>query len=226
MTTVAIHQPQYLPYLGFFHKLNQCDLFVVLDNVQFQKNGVQNRNKIKTSQGWQWLTVPVLHNLGQLILEVKINPSDSWARKHWNAIVSNYGRAPFFADFSPLLNELYEQSWDNLCALNMALTEWAMVALSIKTPLYYASQLGVTGNQSDLLISICQAVGADSYVSGPGGRNYMDLDAFEAAGIEVKWQEFTAPVYTQRFPQVDFIPNLSVVDALFNCGQETRQFIA
>src|SRR5829696_3796305 len=96
MTTVAIHQPQYLPYLGFFHKLYHCDLFVALDNVQFQKNGVQNRNKIKTSQGWQWLTVPVLHDFGQLIQAVQISPNVPWQRKHWSTLVSNYGRAPFF----------------------------------------------------------------------------------------------------------------------------------
>lgn len=225
MTTVAIHQPQYLPYLGFFHKLGHCDVFVALDNVQFQKNGVQNRNKIKTSQGWQWLTVPVMHDFGQPILGVAINPNVSWQRKHWNALASNYGRAPFFNEFSPSLRLLLEQEWHNLCQLDMALTQWAMAVLKIETPIVYASQLGATGNQTELLIKICQAVGADCYLSGPGGRRYMDLEAFAAAGITVEWQAFNAPVYSQLFPQVGFVPDLSAVDAIFNCGAEARSFL-
>lgn len=225
MTTVAIHQPQYLPYLGFFHKLNQCDLFVALDNVQFQKNGLQNRNKIKTSQGWQWLTVPVLHDFGQPIREVQINLAQTWQRKHWSAIMSNYGRASYFPQVAPSLQALYEQAWTNLCSLDMALMQWFMEKMAIVKPVYYASQLGVTGNQTELLINICQALGAESYLSGPGGRRYMDLDAFEAAGIEVKWQAFTSPVYPQLFPQVGFVPDLSALDGLFNCGPQVVEFL-
>jgi hypothetical protein len=226
MTTVAIHQPQYLPYLGFFHKLRHCDVFVALDNVQFQKNGLQNRNKIKTSQGWQWLTVPVLHDFGQPIRDVGINPNVPWQRKHWNALASNYGRAPFFNEFSPSLKPLLEQEWDSLSQLDMALAKWAMVALAIETPVVHASELGVEGNQTELLIAICRAVGADRYLSGPGGRRYMDLEAFAAAGITIEWQAFTSPVYPQLFPQAEFVPDLSAVDAIFNCGAATASFLA
>lgn len=225
MKTVAIHQPQYLPYLGFFHKLYHCDIFVALDNVQFQKNGLQNRNKIKTSQGWQWLTVPVLHDFGQPILDVAINPNVPWQRKHWNAIASNYGRAPFFGEFGPSLKELLEQEWNNLCQLDMALAKWAMAALALQTPIVHASELDVEGNQTELLIAICQAVGADRYLSGPGGKQYMDLDAFAAAGIAIEWQAFMSPVYPQLFPQTEFVPDLSAVDAIFNCGAEARSFL-
>ena len=100
MKTVAIHQPQYLPYTGFFHKIAHADIFVHLDNVQFQKNGLQNRNKIRTQQGWQWLTVPVAHHFGQLILDVQLDAGGTWPLKHWNALATNYSRAPFFKQYA------------------------------------------------------------------------------------------------------------------------------
>lgn len=225
MNIAAIHQPQYLPYLGFFHKLLHCDVFVALDNVQFQKNGLQNRNKIKNAQGWQWLTVPVSHDFGQLINQVRPSPQIPWQRKHWNALCFNYSRAACFDTYGPVLEDLLSQDWNSLCALNMALTRWVAKALGIETPIVYSSALAVEGDKTDLLVRICQALKADAYLSGPGGKRYMDLAAFEVAGIDVLWQQFTPPVYEQLFPDVGFIPNLSVVDALLNCGPETREFL-
>ncbi len=225
MRIAAIHQPQYLPYLGFFHKLLHCDIFVALDNVQFQKNGLQNRNKIKTSQGWQWLTVPVINRFGQLINEVRISPEVFWQRKHWSALVSNYSRAPYFDMYGPGVKDLVDREWSHLCDLNMALTRWTAEVLGIKTAILYSSALKVDGKQTEFLINICNAVEADCYLSGPGGANYMDLMAFEAAGITVSWQNFTAPVYEQLFPEFGFIPNLSIVDTLFNYGQRTIEFM-
>jgi hypothetical protein len=215
---VAIHQPQYLPYLGFFHKIAHCDLFIALDNVQFQKNGLQNRNKIKTAQGWQWLTVPVRHDLGQSIREVKIQSDLPWARKHWNALVTSYQRTRYFGLYSPGLQKEYEQGDSFLCAVNMRTTTWAMDALGIQTPLRYASEFDVPGAQTELLVNLCREVGATTYLSGPGGYKYMDLEVFERAGIAVQFQDFRHPVYEQRFQQLGFIENLSVVDALFCCG--------
>lgn len=223
MTVVSIHQPQYLPYLGFFHKIAHSDVFVALDDTQFQKNGVQNRNKIKTAQGWQWLTVPVQHRFGQLINEVRIDGRAPWPRKHMHTLRANYSRTPYFNCYIPKLEELLTAEYDNLSQLNMALTQWVMSVLEIKTPILLASALNVCGEQTDRLVSICQAVRADCYLSGPGGRQYMELELFAAAGIQVQWQLFEAPVYQQCFPQTDFIPNLSVLDALFNCGPETTR---
>jgi hypothetical protein len=223
MKIVAIHQPQYLPYLGFFHKLLHCDVFVALDNVQFQKNGLQNRNKVKNAQGWQWLTVPVLHDFGQLINEVRTNPEIPWQQKHWNALRFNYSRAAYFDTYGPALENILNRDWNNLCELNVTLIRWVAEALGIETPIVYSSDLSVDGNKTGLLVEVCQALEADGYLSGPGGRRYMDLAAFEAAGIEVLWQQFIPPVYKQLFPGVGFIPNLSVVDALFNCGPETLE---
>jgi len=227
MKIVAIHQPQYLPYLGFFHKIAHCDVFAALDHVQFQKNGLQNRNKIKTAskEGTQWITVPVKHNLGQAINEVRMDSSAPWQKKHWNALVSNYSRARCFRQYTDGLQQVLLADHENLSRLNMALTEWSMEAMEIRTPVVYSSQLQVEGHATALLVDICRSVGADAYLSGPGGKNYMEMPLFEQAGIQVLWQDFKCPVYEQQFPDAGFIPNLSVVDALLNCGQDVAAMV-
>jgi len=226
MTIAAIHQTQYLPYLGFFHKLSQADIFVVMDNVEFLRRGLQHRNKIKTTKGEQWLTVPVLHKQKQLINEVKINPDYPWARKHWGAICTNYSPAPYFNLYAEELKEILFRDWENLHDLNITLMVWVMRKLGIKIPVIYLSELPVRGSKSQRLIEACQAVNAQTYISGSGGKNYMDLDEFAAANIRVVWQEFTPPTYPQLFPDVGFIPNLSVLDVLFCCGPDSRRFLA
>jgi hypothetical protein len=224
---VAIHQPQFLPYLGFFHKVARCDAYVVLDDAQFMKGSHQNRNLIKTAQGAKWLTVPVLHELGQPISAVRINPTEAWRRKHWAAIQTNYGRAPFFRQLSGRLREILVDGVDEtLLPLDMTLLQWALGLLGIGVPVRLASALGGGGEGTDRLVGICRAVGADAYLSGAGGRRYMELAAFDRAGIAVRFQEYAAVEYPQLFPQHGFIPNLSVVDALFNCGPGARELIA
>jgi hypothetical protein len=218
---VAIHQPQYLPYLGFFHKLVHSDVFVLLDRVQFQKNGLQNRNKIKTRQGWQWLTVPVLHEFGQSISQVRLNSRVPWTRKHYNALVTNYSRAPYFEQYASSLSDILAYSHDGLCSLDCMLLFWMTELLQAETRVVLASELPVNGGGSELLVSICRSLGAKRYLSGPGGARYMDLSLFEQAGIRVDFQHFEPEVYPQQFPDAGFVPNLSVVDALFNCGPQS-----
>jgi WbqC-like protein family len=225
MTAAVIHQPQYLPYLGFFHKLLQGDVFVVMDNVEFLRRGLQHRNKVKTNQGEQWLTVPVLHRQKQLINEVSINADFPWTRKHWQTLKTNYSPAPYFETYAQDLQHFFDREWSSLYQLNMALIQWVMDVLDIKKPIVYASTLAATGHKSELLINLSKAVGANAYLSGPGGRDYMDLSAFDAANVEVIWQEFQPPCYAQLFPDAGFLPNLSIVDVLFCCGPKTRQFL-
>lgn len=227
MTVISIHQPQYLPYLGFFHKIVQSDIFIVLDDVRFQKNGLQNRNKIKNNSqaGWQWLTVPVRHNFGQLINEVELPDNVNWQRKHWNSIRFNYARAPYFADYAESLEAIYEQEYTSLARLNMDLTLWYLKCLGLEKQIVCASALDVTGEQSERLVNLCQAVGGDTYLSGPGGKEYMDLEIFGVAGIEVQWQAFTHPEYPQVFPETGFASHLSAIDALFACGLATIDFL-
>ncbi|MGA9380772.1 MAG: WbqC family protein [Phormidium sp.] len=228
MTIAVIHQPQYLPYLGFFHKLNQSDIFVVMDSVQFMRRGIQHRNKIKTSKGEQWLTVPVFHQSSreeEYIKDVQINLEFPWARKHWNTLITNYSPAPYFDQYAFEFQQLLKEEWHYLCELNMVLIKWLMEILMIKKPIVYLSELAIDGTKSDLLIDTCKAVGADTYLSGSGGKEYMNLSLFEDAGINVIWQEFNSPFYKQIFPELGFLPNLSIIDVLFCCGLKTRDFL-
>ncbi len=222
---VAIHQPQYLPWLGYFDKIDQADCFVLLDDVQFKKNEWQNRNRIKTAAGWQWLTVPVLHRFPQRICEVRINQTDPWSRKHLQALFSNYGSAPFFDLHRPFFEEIYGREWTLLVDLNVAAITYLAEALGIQTKLVLASSLPVPSEleATERLIAICQAVGADTYLSGVGGREYLDLTLFKEAGIGVLFQAFQTRAYPQRFGA--FVPDLSIVDLLFNSNDHSLQII-
>lgn len=224
---VSIHQPQFLPYLGFFHKVAHSDLFVHLDDVQFLERGFNHRNLIKMQTGKQWLTVPVVQQRGQNIDQVVLDTGSNWRRKHWAALESNYRPAKFFKELAPGLKKiLLEGTQTRLLDLDLDLMQWAFDVLELRVPMRRSSELNVTGTQTERLISICRTVGADVYLSGPGGRQYMDLALFDAARIEVRFQEFHVPSYPQPFMQHGFIANLSVVDALFGCGRGARELIA
>jgi hypothetical protein len=224
---IANHQPQYVPYLGFFYKVARCELLVVMDDVQFIERGHQHRNLIKMQTGTQWLTVPVQRRHRQRIEEVVIDAAQNWRRKHWAALQANYGPAPYFRQLEPELRAiLLEGTQTHLCKLDLDLLQWTMRHLAIDVPMKLSSELCVTGERSERHINICRSVGADTYLSGSGGRQYMDLEVFERAGITVRFVDFIPRPYPQRFPQHGFIPNLSVLDALFNCGPaDTRALI-
>lgn len=222
---VAIHQPQYLPWLGYFDKMDQVDSFVLLDDVQFKKNEWQNRNRIKTAAGWQWLTVPVLHHSSQRISDVKINPTVSWGRKHIQAVVSNYASAPFFDLHRPFFEDIYAREWDSLLELNLVTISYLVEALAIRTKLVLASSLPLPAGveATDRLVAICQALEADTYLSGAGGRGYLELTRFDEAGIRVHFQAFHTRPYPQCFGA--FIPDLSIVDLLFNCNGDSLHIL-
>lgn len=224
---VANHQPQYIPYLGFFYKIARCDTYVVMDDVQFIERGHQHRNQIKMQRGVQWLTVPVLKAHGQLIRDVVIDPGQNWARKHWAALRTNYGGAPHFRMLGPALEELLlGPTHASLLELDLALLRWVMGVLEIDVPLVLSSMLPVEGERTERHISICRAVGATTYVSGSGGRQYMDLGQFADAGIEVRFADYPTREYPQQFADLGFAPNLSVVDALFNLGTDARRLLS
>ncbi|MBA3499632.1 MAG: WbqC family protein [Myxococcota bacterium] len=223
---VTNHQPQYFPYLGFFHKVENADLLVVMDDVQFLERGFQHRNYIKMQTGKQWITVPVVQERGQLISEVKIDPTQNWRRKHWAALQTNYSKAPYWKQLSPELEAiLVAGGHTTLVALDVDLMKWAMKILGITTPLRLASELAPTGAKSEYHISVCKLVGADTYLSGAGGKLYMDMALFEATNVGVTFQTYAAREYPQLYPQHGFIPDLAVVDAIFNVGPEARALI-
>lgn len=222
--TIVIHQPEYLPWLGFFDKIDKCDLFVILDHVQFQR-GFINRNKIKTPTGWQWLTVPVIHRFPQKIIEVKINNQTNWRNQHWMALTKNYGKAPYFKNYAEFFKHTYEHEWELLVDLDIYLIRNLMKFLGLETPIEISSSLNVKGKSTEMLINICKALGGDTYLSGPGGKNYMSMKKFEEEGIKVIFQEFQYPTYPQRFEKAGFQSHMSIVDLLFNCGEKSLKVI-
>ena len=191
------------------------DNLVLLDNVPYSRNSVCNRNKIKTSRGWEWLTVPVHHRFGEEILEIETDDS-GWEGKHWKTILFNYSRAPHFDEFSPGLEDIYAKRWTKLAELNEALIRLLLDYFNILTRIYKASDLGVGGKGTALLVNICKAVADGEYLSGAGADGYLEPSVFEKEGISVRFQQFVCPEYPQRFGE--FIRNLSAIDYLFNCG--------
>ena len=223
---VSIHQPAYLPWLGYLHRIAVSDLHVVLDHVQFEKNSFINRNKVRTHAGWCWLTVPLAtsHRFGDLAIhQVQISDDPRWARKHWETLRQSYARAEHFAAYAPWLEESYARPWRRLAELIAEMTAWQLEAFGIRTPLVYSSQLGVGGVKSDLVLNLCREVGADAYLSGPLGRDYLDEAAFARAGIEIAYHDFRHPVYRQIHGQ--FESGMAAIDLLFNHGRDDARSI-
>lgn len=221
MTIVSIHQPQYLPWLPYFDKVAASDIFVYLDNVQFQKNGVQNRNQIKTSQGAIWLTVPVKASLELTIAQTPVVGSQ-WQRKHTRSIQQNYAKAEFRDRFDTGLLPILQEEWNYLADLNIAVTEWMFNQLGIQAKRVRASELGVTGSKTDLVLSICKALGATAYISGQGAKNYQDVTLFRQTGIEVVYQNYYNQPYRQCYPEKGFVSALSALDVILNMGAQAR----
>ena len=224
---IAINQPTYLPWMGYFDLIDQVDLFVILDNVQFVKQSWQHRNRIKTDQGLQWLTVPVVFRgrLGQLIKDVEIRDPE-FARDHIRAIELAYARAPFFSKYFPSLNQRLEELQRGLLLnLNLGLIHWALEILKIKTPLVQASTLRVHGKRTELLANICQAMGANEYISPLGSAGYLlaEQDVLRRRGMDIWFQNYEHPQYRQVF--APFQPFASVIDLIFNCAENAAAIV-
>ena len=218
---IAIHQPQFIPWLGYFDKMKEVDLFILLDNVQFKKNEFQNRNKIKTSKGWQWLTVPARFHFGDKINEVKINNNCNWQNKHLQSIKTNYGKSPSFKNIYPYIEKLYSTTYDFLSPINYESILLIKKIMDINTHIVLASAIpNLSEEPTDRLIDICKFYKADTYLAGAGGRNYMDCARFEKNRVRVKFQKFIHPIYKQLFDK--FEPYMSSLDYLFNCTESLK----
>jgi hypothetical protein len=224
---IAISQPGYLPWAGFFDLIDQVDKFVLLDDAQFVKQSWHQRNRIKSSTGLQWLTVPVVFRgrLGQPLCEVEIREPDFW-QKHLRSIEVNYGKARYFDAYFPQLKEILERHGpgEKLIDLNLALVQWLAGELSVRTSMVRSSTLHIEGKRSEHLVSMCQRLGAADYVS-PRSATYLldDLGMFAEADVGVWFQNYTHPEYEQRFPP--FLPYASAVDLLFNNGPESGEIM-
>jgi hypothetical protein len=218
---VSGHQPNYLPWLGFFDKIQNSDLFIIEDDIQFERQGYTSRNRIKTVDGVRWLSVPIKHaKISLKIKEVEISNEGepAWASRHWLTLKHNYSKAPFWRDYCDFFEDTYTQKWIKLIDLNMHLIRGIMQFLNIKTPLVMGSNLGVSGRKSELIIAQCKAVGGDTQLAGVGGKCYIDTQRFEDEGIKLRFQNFEYPHYQQLHGK--FASNLSVVDFLFCSGPE------
>ena len=224
--TVGILQPGYLPWLGFFEQLYRCDVFVVYDDVQYEKGGWRNRNRIKAPHGVLWLTVPVLLK-GKglpLIKDVTINSSENWQKKHIKTITQNYQKAKYFDTYADGLFDILNRSYTYLIDLDLALIHWLREQLGITTPMLLASEIGVFGSSGRRLIDIIKFLEGDHFYEGSAGRNYLDLRLFEEAGIAVTFQDYQHPRYHQLHG--DFVSHLSIIDLLFNCGSQSQSILA
>ncbi len=222
----AIHQPQFIPWLGYFDKIDQSDLFIFLDNVQYKKSEYQNRNRIKTSDGWQWLTVPVMYKFPQKINEVRINNSIDWKKRHLHTLITNYSKAKYFEKYIGYFKELYSRGWESISDINIEVVKQLCGFLKIEKRFLTASKFaqGLTEEDpTDRLIKLCRLAGADTYLAGKDGAKYMDVEKFTKGGLKLFFQDFHHPVYNQLFGK--FEPYMSAVDLLFNHGEEGIEII-
>lgn len=218
---VSIHQPAYLPWLGYLDRIGASDAFVFLDTVQFEKNSFTNRNVIKTPNGPLWLTVPVLSqgHLERTLLELRIDNRRNWKKKHLRSIEQNYNRAPLFGERFPKLVDLFDVEDALLSELCFRQLKFWLGEFRITTPVFRASELGISGRKADLILALCRQLGASTYLSGPQGRNYLDEYAFAAMGISVRYHDYVTHPYPQLFGA--FSPAISVLDNWMNVSNNT-----
>jgi len=225
---VSAHQPNFLPYLGFFDKMIRSDVFVIRDEVQFVERDYHHRNRIRIDSPrgqppqCKWIRVPVVKEQTDL-KRVRIKSDVKDKNIPWNIfmlrqITSNYETSPNFAQYFPELDLILHLETTNLIDLNMVIITWLQDCFEIDTEIVYASELnyGKTGDPSRDLAKIAETVDADVYLSGSGGRNYLNLAYFDASGVDVRFQSFNHPVYRQQYD--GFVPNMAAIDALFNVG--------
>jgi WbqC-like protein family len=226
MNTVVIHQPDFLSYLGFFHRFLKADMWVILDTVQYMSGtsrSWQNRDKIKTAQGEKWITVSVQKApIGTPIKDILLS-ENSWRIDNLNLIRNSYSKALYFDEVMPYVKGMYAFECRRLMEFNQKSAETLMELFDIKIKTVFASELKPAGKSNALLVDILQKVKADRYLSGTGAKGYFDPVPFADTGIEVIWQDFKHPVYPQLYGS--FIPYLSSIDLLFNCGIEKSRKI-
>ena len=227
MTVVAIHQPCYIPWLPFFEKIKKSDVFVFLDDVQYQKNGWQNRNKIRTNDGSIWLTIPVNAHFKSKSNEIKIDYTQNWVDKHKKSFLINYSKAKYFNENWKDLEKIYDMNFETLTELNLEIISFIQKKFNIETKIMLSSELDISSSSSERILDICKKLDADVYYSGQGygmpEKKYLDEEDFLKNNIETKFQNFIFTKYEQCYEP--FIPNLTSLDLLFNEGQNSIKYL-
>ena len=227
---VAIHQPHFLPWLGYLHRMAQVDLFVLLDHVQFERRNYQNRTQFRLEDQARWLSVPVVQrSQKERIIDKLVDNTPegakTWGANHFATLRHAYREAGFVGAYAPELKRLFDTRWERLVDINQASLELLRNAFGITTPLARSSELAVEGARGDLILNICKAVGATQYMVGFGGsRDYLDAKAFAAAGVEIVLHQFAHPQY-QQCGKAPFLKGLSAIDMLLNIGPDARQIL-
>jgi hypothetical protein len=228
---VAAHQPHYLPWLGYLDKLAKADLFVIMDDLQYEAQNYQNRQRLKLQSGPAWLTVPLERGAQTDLIRDKAidnsgSPKQHWQRRTWLTIEHSYRRSPYFAKYADAVHDIYARPWLSLLALDLHVLGLARTWFHIHTPIVLASALGLAGQKTDRIIDLCKKTGARCYLSGGGGStDYLDVEQLGRAGVGVIWQHFQHPTHAQRFAPAGFVSHLGFLDLLFNCGEASREIL-
>ncbi len=223
MTIVSIRQPGYLPYLGFFKKIQSVDIFVFLDDVQYERGDWDNRNKIKTFDGPKWLTVPTQNKFGAQLNEVQIDNIHNWSKKHKSTIKINYQKSQYFEKYWTEIEKKLDRKWEKLIDLNLALINYVISELHIETKIIHSSKLKIKKSGSEKLLEICKKLNSSTYLSGELGINYLNEEIFKDSGIKIIYEQFEHPTYNQIHG--GFISNMSIIDLLFNEGENAINII-
>lgn len=233
LVIVSGHQPSYLPWLGFFHKLSLCDRYVFMDTVQFEDNGWLHRNRIRVPDGWIWLTIPIDHErsnkerLDEVYPKGIDDPDDKqfWQNEHWEAIHHSYAGAEYYDEYAPELEIIYKDTvWERLCDVN-----WAQFKLFSRwldlddREVVRMTNYEFEGTKDDLILDHVETLSGDAVVFGTNGTNYVDVSKFDERGIGVYFQNYQHPTYDQRFE--GFQPNMSIIDLVFNHGPDAREIL-
>ncbi len=213
---IAIHQPDYIPYLGYFYKISKADLFVYLDDVQFSNDNMHHRNYIKTPQGKKRLTIPLKYHFKDSINEVRTRDELNWREQHLNLLAVNYQKSLHFQEIFPLVRELLLTQYHDLADMNMTVNRFILSGFGIRTPIVKASELKLSTKKEERILDICSQLGADEYYSGLGAADYQSRESFEKRGILLTYTDYSPFPYPQLWGGFEY--NLSVLDYLFNCG--------
>ena len=224
---LSIHQPAYMPWLGYFNKISQSDIFIYLDSVQLEKNSYSfsYRNKIKTPQGGSWITIPLKMKGRQssIIKDILLDNSQQWKKKHLKNIFFNYKKSPFFDSLYPKIELLYKEDFELFSDLTYFHLLFWLNELNINTTIIKSSDLDIDSKKSDLILDLCQNFNADQYISGILGKNYLNEIEFKEKNIEIKYQDYLHPSYQQLHG--DFLPYMGIIDLLFNQGDKSYNIL-